>query len=86
MLVRFAVIGKLHSRAKAKVKATLHDLRHTSASWMLAAGVDVATVAKVLGHTTPSTTLGIYAHAMPASETRAVATIDECLSRAKKGA
>lgn len=73
-------------RTKAKVKATLHDLRHTSASWMLAAGVDVATVAKVLGHTSPSTTLGIYAHAMPASESRAVATIDERLSRAKRGA
>jgi integrase len=73
-------------RHKSNVKATLHDLRHTAASWMLAAGVDVASVARILGHTTPSTTLSIYAHAMPADGSRAVATIDERLRRARKGA
>lgn len=57
-------------------RATLHDLRHTAASWMLAAGVDVAAVARVLGHTTPTTTLTIYAHALPASESKAIASID----------
>jgi len=71
------------TRKLAKVKATLHDLRHTAASWMLASGVDVASVARILGHTTPSTTLGIYAHVMPASGSQAIATIDERLGRAK---
>lgn len=70
-------------RRRSKVNATLHDLRHTAASWMLAAGVDVPSVARILGHTTPSTTLGIYAHALPASESRAIATLDERLGRAK---
>ncbi|MGB8909778.1 MAG: site-specific integrase [Candidatus Cybelea sp.] len=70
-------------RARSKVKATLHDLRHTAATWMLAAGVDVASVARILGRTTPTTTLGIYAHALPASESRAVASIDARLERAK---
>jgi len=73
-------------RTLAKVKATLHDLRHTAASWMLAGGVDVTSVARILGHTTPSTTLGIYAHAMPGDGSRAVATIDERLASVKKGA
>lgn len=73
-------------RARSKVQATLHDLRHTAASWMLAAGIDVASVARILGHTTPSTTLGIYAHAMPSDESRAVAAIDERLMRAKRRA
>jgi integrase len=50
---------------------------------MLASGVDVASVARILGHTTPSTTLGIYAHVMPASGSQAIATIDERLGRAK---
>jgi integrase len=71
------------SRKHSKVNATLHDLRHTAASWMLASGVDVASVARILGHTTPSTTLGIYAHVMPASGAQAIATIDERLGRAK---
>lgn len=73
-------------RRNAKVQATLHDLRHTAASWMLAGGVDVAAVARILGHTTPSTTLGIYAHALPAAETRAMMAIDERLASGKKRA
>jgi integrase len=72
------------ARKESQVKATLHDLRHTAASWMLASGVDISAVARILGHSTPSTTLGIYAHVLPASEARAVATIDERLERAKR--
>ncbi|HEY1653561.1 MAG TPA: tyrosine-type recombinase/integrase [Candidatus Tumulicola sp.] len=72
------------TRGRSKVKATLHDLRHTAATWMLAAGVDIASVARVLGHATPTTTLSIYAHAMPAAESRAVASIDERLALAKR--
>lgn len=71
-------------RVRAKLKATLHDLRHTAATCMLAGGVDVASVARILGHTTPSTTLGIYAHALPAAEERAIAAIDQRLSLAKR--
>lgn len=80
----FATKAFARARKLAKVKATLHDLRHTAASWMLAAGVDVPSVARILGHTTPSTTLGIYAHVLPTSESRAVATIDERMGRAKQ--
>jgi integrase len=72
-------------RKGANVRATLHDLRHTAATWMLAAGVDIASVARILGHTTPSTTLGIYAHALPVCESRAIAAIDERLKLAKRG-
>ena len=41
----------------------IHSLRHTNASLMIAQGVDVRTVAGLLGHSQPSTTLDIYAHA-----------------------
>ena len=71
-------------RARSKVKAMLHDLRHTAATWMLAAGIDVASVARILGHATPTTTLAIYAHALPAAESQAVASIDERLGRAER--
>src|SRR5215831_15446699 len=50
------------------------------ASWTLAADVDVAAVAKVLGHRTPATTLGVYAHAMAASDSKAVACYCTSLS------
>lgn len=40
----------------------LHDLRHFAATQLVAAGVDVRTVAGRLGHSSPSITLDIYAH------------------------
>jgi integrase len=42
-----------------------HDLRHTFASNLLAAGVDVVTVSKALGHANVHITLVTYAHAIP---------------------
>ena len=41
--------------------ARLHDLRHTVASQAVANGVPLSTVARMLGHTQPNTTLR-YAH------------------------
>uniref|UniRef100_UPI0040265CCC tyrosine-type recombinase/integrase n=1 Tax=Gemmiger formicilis TaxID=745368 RepID=UPI0040265CCC len=38
-------------------------MRHTNASLLIAQGVDVRTVASLLGHAQASTTLDIYAHA-----------------------
>ena len=40
----------------------LHDLRHYVATHLLAAGIDVRTVAGRLGHRNPSTTLNVYSH------------------------
>lgn len=40
----------------------VHSLRHTNASMLIAQGVDVRTVAGLLGHAQPSTTLDIYIH------------------------
>jgi integrase len=38
-----------------------HDLRHTAASWLVNAGVDLYAVGAILGHTAPATTQR-YAH------------------------
>jgi len=43
----------------------LHDLRHTHASQLLAAGVPVHVVSQRLGHRDPAFTLRIYAHFLP---------------------
>ena len=54
---------------------TLHDLRHFYASGLIAAGCDVVTVQRALGHAQASTTLNVYAHLWPsaADRTRAAA-------------
>ncbi|MFI8524451.1 tyrosine-type recombinase/integrase [Promicromonospora sukumoe] len=55
---------------------TLHDLRHFYASGLIADNCDVVTVQRALGHSSPTITLGTYAHLWPSAEdkTRAVAT------------
>lgn len=55
---------------------TLHDLRHTFATFMIAEGADVRTVSGYLGHANPSMTLDIYADVDPEAKERAVEYIE----------
>jgi integrase len=50
---------------------TVHGTRHTGASIMLSNGVDAATVAGVLGHSSPVITLAIYRHLFEGETARA---------------
>jgi integrase len=50
--------------ARAKLKFRFHDMRHASASLLLAGGVDVKTVQSRLGHMAAAITMDIYAHAL----------------------
>lgn len=72
------------SRAVAKVKGvpavTWHALRHTHASQLLAAGVDIVTVSNRLGHAKPDITLRVYSHLMPGADAAAVAAMDKALA------
>ena len=43
---------------------TLHGLRHTTATLLIANNVDYKTVSTMLGHSNTSTTLNIYTHAV----------------------
>lgn len=61
---RWSRLRAEHSLDKVK----LHHLRHFMASQMLAAGVDVRTVANRLGHANPTTTLRVYAHLIPEAD------------------
>jgi integrase len=52
----------------------LHDLRHFYASGLIAAaGCDVVTVQRALGHASATVTLNTYAHFMADGRTRAAA-------------
>jgi integrase len=57
----------------------LHDLRHTSATLALLAGVPVHVVAKRLGHKDPAVTLRVYSHLLPTSQRDAAAKIGAAL-------
>ncbi len=54
----------------------LHDLRHTSATLLLAENVDIKTVSKRLGHEKTSTTLDIYGHALQSMDRKASDTLE----------
>ena len=54
--------------------ATLHALRHTFASALIADGCDVVTVQRTPGHSSPSITLNVYSHLWPSAEDRTRAT------------
>lgn len=48
----------------------IHDLRHFYASGLIAAGCDVVTVQRALGHASATTTLSKYAHIWPKADER----------------
>jgi integrase len=55
------------SRPDAPALPTIrvHDLRHTHATLLLAAGVPVKVVSERLGHSTVTITMEIYQHVLP---------------------
>jgi integrase len=55
---------------------TLHSLRHTHASQLIAAGVDVLTVSRRLGHGSPTITLSVYGHLFHNSDDRAATILE----------
>ena len=64
------------TRTDAGVTHKLHELRHYFASGLIAAGCDVVTVQRAMGHASATTTLSTYAHLWPTAEdkTRAAAS------------
>ena len=55
---------------------TFHALRHTHASQLIDAGVDIVTISKRLGHAKPDITLRVYAHLFRNDDSKAAAAID----------
>ena len=65
-------------------KITLHGLRHTFATQLLAAGVPLAVVSAWLGHSQRSTTLNIYTHPSEKGFSMGAETINDVLKPSAK--
>jgi integrase len=60
---------------------TFHALRHTHASQLIHAGLDVVTISKRLGHSSPTITLSVYAHLFSNDDSKAAKAINEALGK-----
>lgn len=57
-------------------KISIHSLRHTNATLLIAKGTDIKTVANRLGHSSTSTTGNIYAHAIKSADAAAAGLLN----------
>lgn len=60
---------------------SFHDLRHTFATTAVTSGVDIKSVASILGHSNAAMTLNIYASADPDAKRQASERVSEALRR-----
>lgn len=65
---------------------TVHSLRHTNATLLIAAGTNLRTVSARLGHSQTSTTANIYAHAIQSADAAAAETLNDILNPLRKQA
>ena len=60
---------------------TLHEARHTYASFGIAAGLNAKTLSVYMGHANIAITLNLYGHLMPGSEVEATGLFDAYFAR-----
>jgi integrase len=58
-------VSLLCRRLKLPKGASLHTLRHSHGSQLIADGVPIPEVSARLGHANPNVTMGVYAHVIP---------------------
>jgi integrase len=72
---------------RAKIEGlTIHGLRRSAATLLVQQGVDVVTVARMLGETRPATALQHYVFTSPDQQRRAVAALDSALRAPRRRA
>jgi integrase len=76
-----ALTKKWSVAAKALgLRTSFHALRHSHASHLIAANMDVLAISRRLGHSTPTITLSVYGHLFANSDARAAEAIEAAFS------
>jgi integrase len=65
-------------------KIRIHDLRHTHATLLLAAGMHPKIVSERLGHAEIATTMNTYSHILPSMQRQAAEVMDITLGKTPK--
>lgn len=65
-------------------RVTFHDLRHTTATLLLQAGVHPKVVAEMLGHSTIRLTLDTYSHVLPTMQAEAAEKLSVAIGNRRK--
>ena len=87
--MRPTTVSKAFSRARDRAGMprtyVFHSLRHTHATWCLANGVDLKTLADRLGHSNEATTLKLYAHLLPGRDQAAAQAFNNFAKQLEDG-
>jgi integrase len=65
------------------INCSLHGLRHTHVSQLIAAGLDVLTISRRIGHASPAITLGVYGHMFTNTDARAAEIMEAAFARVR---
>jgi integrase len=65
------------------IDCTLHGLRHTHVSQLIASGLDVLTISRRIGHASPSITLNVYSHMFSNTDARAAEIMEATFAKVR---
>ena len=71
-------------KARRLPRVSFHALRHTHASALIAAGLDVLAISRRLGHSNPTVTLNTYGHLFKKDDSAAVDAIEAALRTSRE--
>lgn len=63
------------------LRVNFHALRHTHASALIAAGLDLVSISRRLGHASPTITLNVYSHKFRSTDAAAAQAIEAAIRR-----